>query len=1027
MATYLPGVTDTGFNPVSFTPNLPSLMDALQKVTTRYEKNYNEMAQGYSSILNADIINDVKNKERDGYLNKIKDGLKTISTTDLSVQSNIDAANSLYTPFWEDKSMLAHIADSKARKNQLAEQERIKREHPDYDNTTPTTVMNYYINKIKTAENPDIINQTPLINAVGLKNNPKDFQEWLKKNEWKQDFTVAQNGRLYKQVNGNDSLVSYTELFKTYLGNSAQDQYNMYGEYYKIQGIQDIKAKKKENEGIDISDDDAIKLLPTYYVDKQIKNYNLQKEALMTEMSAVNENIAAAGNDLIKLQDYTNRLELLDNNIKKITKEENLLKTKGGTNENDVRDYNDLISSISNNPTSFFANISYNKDVETAAKMAASNQSLSITTDEASFKMAELQQNASQFAQTQQYKYDALAAKIQEDADGNLTSTKSKSKSVDGKTDENGVVWENATPTVTNAQSSNNIIDAVTSFEKIVNGYTQDGVSSIINVLQSSNSTIFSDVITPQDVAVVAKGYQTNDFTAEYKTVFEKAKKSLLNKNVPKSVVDKITEPTGLLLALSDYYTSDIDKKMIQKEANLKNGKPDKQLDQNLLNSYKEYTALQTARTQINNAFAYQKEFDDNINLKIQNDPKHYEKISIVKKDGKLGIVTAQDLSDKYQVDIEKNGKKTRTKIPYGILQQYVKGTLNEKSQELFQKREDDPRGPRISLGFRYTFLDPETNINYDLTNIVKKYGTSKQLADNLNKTVLKDKTLVPSTLQQSIINRTGEMGRTITWTSSTKSETDFADKIGINIGQNLDLYMIQKDDGYNIINANKDLSKILNSDVIPQIKSNPVNGLTAVKYDPIGKVDPSKRNITLSYDKKILLGGDEKTREKYKDWDGSVTFEIKSDAEIPGLPRAASGSFYDLLLSSSSKGMKQTSVDEKFGLKYEFFKDQNNQIQYRAGYKDVVQDPTTKILSYVWKNQDGSAYNETGGFSILPSHVTVEDVINNLRNTMLGVVQKNDEMAQRANPSPAPVSLADQNAIDALKKRIDNVKNQYK
>ena len=172
MATYLQGVTDTGFNPVSYSPNLSFLMNALQKVTTRYEKNYNDMSEGYSSILNADIINDVKNKERNGYLDKIKDNLKTISTTDLSVQSNIDAANSLYTPFWEDKSMLSHIADTKARKNQLLEQERIKKEHPDYDNTTPTTVMNYYMNKIKTAENPDIINETPLINAVGLKNNP---------------------------------------------------------------------------------------------------------------------------------------------------------------------------------------------------------------------------------------------------------------------------------------------------------------------------------------------------------------------------------------------------------------------------------------------------------------------------------------------------------------------------------------------------------------------------------------------------------------------------------------------------------------------------------------------------------------------------------------------------------------------------------------------------------------------------------------------------------------------------------------
>ena len=54
--------------------------------------------------------------------------------------------------------------------------------------------------------------------------------------------------------------------------------------------------------------------------------------------------------------------------------------------------------------------------------------------------------------------------------------------------------------------------------------------------------------------------------------------------------------------------------------------------------------------------------------------------------------------------------------------------------------------------------------------------------------------------------------------------------------------------------------------------------------------------------------------------------FEIKSDANIEGFPNGSVGAFYDLLLSSDSKGIKNTDIDEKFGLKYELYKDQNNQ-----------------------------------------------------------------------------------------------------
>ena len=1054
MATYLPGVTDTGFNPVSYSPNLPFLMDALQKVTARYEKNYNEMAQGYSSILNADIFNDKKSKEREGYLNNIKDKLKTISTTDLSIQSNINEANSLYTPFWEDKSMLSHIADTKARKNQLLEQERIKKEHPDYDNTTPTSVMNYYINKIKTAENPDIINETPLINAVGLKNNPKEFQEWLGKNKWEQVTSVAQDGRVYKQVNGDDSSKSYSELFRMYLGNSAEDQYNMYGEYFKIQAIQNIQNENKKN-GIILSDSEAIKKIPDFYINEQLENYNSKKKAIVSEINVVADNIKKFSTDALKQKLFHEQLVLLDNTYKDINKEETLLKTKGGTDKDDIKKYNNLISKMTDYPTSFFADVTLNKDVETAARMAASNQSLTISTDEAALAVARLQQEAYQFAEKNTLEWEKLKNKLEDDGKGGLTSTTTTTKAGPSTgTDESGVVWENIIPTVTNAESSNNITSVVTRFQNLISEFNNQGISSIVDILQSTKSNIFAGIISPQETAILAGAYKNSNYTPEYTAIFDKTKKALIQNGASEKEIKEIYGPVGLLLALGRQYTSEVNKKIVQKELNLKNGKPDKELDAQLTDDYGEFTKMQKALTQISNAYTYKLDFDKNINKRIRDNPKTYEKISIVKKDGKSELITAEGLSTTYPSINDEGVKET---IPVSLMQSYLNNNIEVKkdykklSKEYDEFKEKDDNDFLSIFGFGdkksdkksteekpfgknsitpYYILDPETNKKYDVSKIVKKYGTPKELSERLDKTIVSDKLLVPAGIQKTLQERTGEMGRTITWTSSVKDETDYADKLANNIGQNLSNYMIQKGDAFKIVTDDPKLAESLNSGVISQIKSTPIKGLTAVKYRPIGSLDPSKRNITLVYDQEMLLGANAKD---YANWDGNITFEVRSDAEIPGIPKAASGSYYDFILSNNPKGIKQEKIDEQFGLKFQFYKDQNDQIQYKAGYQTVIEDKESKVLSYVWKSVDVNSgtsgpYVENGGFSVLPSNLTVEDVIERLRQIMYSsIIPSNNTTVQKHYPSPTPVSIADQKIMDELNKSNTNILNQYK
>ena len=1031
MSTYLQGVTDTGFNSVNFSPNLPYLMNALQKVTARYEKNYDEMSQGYSSILNAEMYNNKQSGKRDNYLNEIKDKLKTISTTDLSIQSNIDSANSLYTPFWEDKTMLLHIADTKARKNQLLEQEKIKKEHPDYDNTTPTTVMNYYINKIKTAENPDIINQTPLINAVGLKNNPKEFQEWLKKNDWKQEFSAPQNGYIYKQVNGDGTTSSYNELYNMYLGNTAQDQYNMYGEYYKIQAIQDIQIDTKRNTGVDISDDEAIKKIPNYYIDQQLKSYGLQKEALEADFNAAYINSEKNKLNEIAYGKDISRMESIKEKLSEIDKNYNLFKNQGGTDEKDKIKYNELIENITKNPTGFFSRIAFEKDANAAAKMAASNQSLSISVDETALRIAKMEQEASQHAQTLEKDYYVANLK----AEGKETGSDKKTSSTDN-------AYENVTPSVNNSPASNSIVAIVTEFQDEMKKETSEGINNILSTIQSSNSNIFSNIISPQELAVIAKGYQSNEYSQEYKTIFQKAKNNLITQGVSKQVVDAIKNPEGIILALDTHFENQMLINIDKKNENIKNNIADPVLNESIRQNQRDYYKLQDARKKINNAYASQKLFDDNINKRIQSDPEKYKGVTYRKKDGTINLITPQALSE-YFSNLPKNKFGITTNnppLPISLMRQYINGTLKidfrngEDKRSRFERMLDSATGegrPDAKKETLYFAIDPDTGKEYRVDAIVKTYGLPKDLKERLNKTVITDKSLIPGTLQTTFNERTGKQGRVITYNSLPDKENDLADKYANSFLQNIDANVIREDDKYVIVNGDNNLKKLINEDVVNDMISNPMKGLTSMKFYPIGMGDdPSKRNVELVYDKTKLLGSDKATKEKYNSWDGRVVFKIRSDAtNIEGFPNGSTGAFYDLLLSSDSKGIKNTEIDEKFGLKYEFYKDQNNQIQYRAGYKTIIEtvnDKGVKQFSSVWKNYDGNGlYTDTRGFVPLPSNVTVDDLIDQLRSGKLTVSTQDDIKMETAYKQTTQADVAQQARLEELTKRRNKLINK--
>ena len=113
MATYIKGVTD--YIPVlePFKPDYKFLSDVLTVREDRYDTNFKSLNNLYSKVVYAPLSREDNEDTRQQYANRLSNGLKQISGTDLSLQQNVDVAKGLFKPFFEDKSIVKDLAFTK--------------------------------------------------------------------------------------------------------------------------------------------------------------------------------------------------------------------------------------------------------------------------------------------------------------------------------------------------------------------------------------------------------------------------------------------------------------------------------------------------------------------------------------------------------------------------------------------------------------------------------------------------------------------------------------------------------------------------------------------------------------------------------------------------------------------------------------------------------------------------------------------------------------------------------------------------
>ena len=999
MATYLQGVTDTGLEPIGVSPNFPYMMNALQKATALYDANFNKIAAGYSNILNADITNTERGKLREEYLNKAKEQIKNLAGADLSIQANVEQADKVYAPFWEDKGMLTDISWTKQQNNELGKQQAMMnsndpKERELYSNI-PTDLINYNKNKVKNADVNDLsIYNTPVVKSTPFYNQGKEFVEWLKENNY--DIESVRNGDGYITTvkNGPETVGTYYDLFKTFAGNKYDQQNLMTGQYQTVQGINAIKNEYKRTSGQDIDDKQALTMLPQFYKDQTVStlkhaNTNITEKLALykTQMET-----ALAADDMDAAQVIANNVKLLKSTYKE--NEDHI----NAYNDPNSEEYQNIVKGINNDPNSYFGRIYQDAEAMRAARAAANKQKLEIKQDDSYWQAKQLQQNwaihtdqmARKDAEIQQA-YDLAANK----ATSKKTLGTGKS-SIDTDNDGTPDALENITPQVNVSKISYSLEDPFNKFESMMMNVKNDALAASYNTFTTS-SPAMEKIMSSQQADAVYGAIKTGNYnSSNYKAAFNTIKETLKKQGVD---VSKINGPYALMNAATNKYLTDaaniID--LASKPENAGNSTLQTQAQDEL----KKYVDLKKAQDELNNVYAneqaYTKQISDNLGNKQFENTK--SALYRYKSGNEYKVITAPNLMRDFNINNETASAILQGKVEAKPI---MKTLVNDPLHDAYETK---------IIG--YSYIINENGKVHDVTDVISKingvpsgYAYDKNLISGLKDRIKNGKDVLSKTLnfpnQQYYKDIAGQQGVTLTYTA-VENKPDVADNIARDAftGQKLEII----DDKRTIVNATSSDQQDAANALIDLISGNPTTNLATVNLYPISPKDQSKRAIGLKYDLTKF------TKEQLKNIDvanlpqgGEIIVQLNGDAEVANFPRLTDKGFYNLLLSTNTDINKpplvQDPVEEKAGLKYAMYKRQDGKIMFNTGVKVAVANSDKTSYAYKWMDATDTTkeYNPRV-FSEMPNTLTIDEFIPNIRANSVNNLINNFKIIQSLTP----------------------------
>tara|TARA_R100000655_G_scaffold20076_5_gene41626 strand:- start:10726 stop:14430 length:3705 start_codon:yes stop_codon:yes gene_type:complete len=293
MATYLQGVKPYIPDYQPFQPDLNFYANVLQTKQNQYDTNWNKLNNVYSQFFNADVIRPGDIKKKDELLKQIDFELRRVSGLDLSLEQNLQQAQQVFKPFYEDKVLMHDMAYVKNFNSRYSQAQALNKSTDEKVRETYNPIGIRYMDYMK----EDFINSTddeslnmfapqytPRVNAI------KHYTEMAKELGISSEITKPGQKYFVKMKNGSLIYQPLIKMFESEYANSPQLQ-----EMYKVEAIVNRRDSMKKIGGDPVQAEmqyltDQQKLIETYY-DKANKNNAKTVKNIETNLKKVDEKI----------------------------------------------------------------------------------------------------------------------------------------------------------------------------------------------------------------------------------------------------------------------------------------------------------------------------------------------------------------------------------------------------------------------------------------------------------------------------------------------------------------------------------------------------------------------------------------------------------------------------------------------------------------------------------------------------------------------------------------------------------------
>jgi hypothetical protein len=126
MSQYIPGVIDYVPQIQPYKPDLNFYQRVLETKNAQYKEGYNKLSSLYGQLLESPMLRTENVELRNKFFNDIGNQIKKISTMDLSMPQNVEAASKVFQPLIDNKYILKDMAYTQRAYSALEKGQRLK-------------------------------------------------------------------------------------------------------------------------------------------------------------------------------------------------------------------------------------------------------------------------------------------------------------------------------------------------------------------------------------------------------------------------------------------------------------------------------------------------------------------------------------------------------------------------------------------------------------------------------------------------------------------------------------------------------------------------------------------------------------------------------------------------------------------------------------------------------------------------------------------------------------------------------------